>query len=382
MAKPIAQTPNPGADDLRRSFDSTEAWTIGVEEELMLLDPAGELTPLAGLALEAVGGDPRFKRELPATQLEIVLPPTRTVAETVAALAAARADLADAAAGRFLPAGTGTHPTAPPAGPLNDGERYATIAREYGLIAARQQLGALQVHVAPGSAERGLAVYNALRGHLPEIAALAANSPYHDGRDTGMASFRPKVAEGLPRQGVPPALSGWEEYAEALAWTTRAGALGPGMWWWELRPHPALGTLELRVPDTQTTVAEAAGVIAFAQCLAAWLGARYDGGERLPAHPRWRIEQNRWSANRFGVEGELADLASGERVPARQRIGALLGELEPVAAGLGCAGELERARALLDCNGAMRQRQAVAAGSIGELPRWLAGRFLDGCPGP
>lgn len=346
----------------------------------MLLDADGGLAPVVDLALEAVGGDPRFKRELPATQLEIVLPPTRTVAETVDALAAARADLSSAAAGRFLLAGTGTHPTAAPAGPLNAGERYATIEGEYGLIAARQQLGALQVHVATGGADRGLAIYNALRGHLPEIAALAANSPFHDGADTGLASFRPKVAEGLPRQGVPPVLASWEEYSEALAWTARAGALGPGMWWWELRPHPALGTLELRVPDTQTTVGEAAGVIAFAQCLVAWLGARHDDGEQLPAHRRWRIEQNRWSANRFGVEGELADLDSGERLPARERIGALLDELAPVAGRLGCAAELEGARALLDCNGAMRQRRAAAESSIAELPGWLAGRFLAASP--
>jgi carboxylate-amine ligase len=376
----FAQPSNPTADELRRTFDSTEPWTLGVEEELMLLDASGQLAPLIETAMEAVGADPRFKRELPATQLEIALPPTHGVPETVAALAAARADLSAAADGRFLVAGTGLHPTAPPAGPLNGGERNATIEGEYGLIAARQQLGALQIHVAPGSADRALAIYNALRGYLPEIAALAANSPYHDGADTGLASYRPKVAEGLPRQGVPPAVGSWEEYAEALRWTTRAGAIGPGMWWWELRLHPAHGTLELRVPDTQTTVGEAAPVIAFAHSLVAWLGARSDAGEELAAHPRWRIEQNRWSANRFGVEAELADLQSGERVPVRERIEALLAELAPVAADLGCAAELEGVRSLLECNGAMRQRQAVAASSIDELPGWLAARFLDPAP--
>lgn len=346
----------------------------------MLLGEDGDLAPLADLAIAATGGDHRFKRELPASQIEIVLPPTATVGETVAALGSARADLASAAAGRFRLAGSGTHPTASPAGALNGGERYATIEREYGLIASRQLLGALQIHVAVGGADRALAVYNALRGFLPEIAALAANSPFHDGADTGLAAYRPKVAEGLPRQGVPPAISNWEEYAEALAWTARAGALGPGMWWWELRPHPALGTLELRVPDTQTTVGEAAAVIAFAQSLVAWLGQRHDDGEALPAHRRWRIEQNRWSANRFGVEGSLADLESGARRPTRERLRELVDELAPVAARLGCRTELERARSLADRNGSMRQREAAARSSIDELPDWLASRFLERWP--
>lgn len=375
-----SQTPDPTADGLRRVFDSTEPWTVGVEEELMLLDEGGDLAPLADLAIAACDGDPRFKRELPASQIEIVLPPTATVGETVAALETARVDLAAAAAGRFRLAGSGTHPTAAPAGALNSGERYAAIEREYGLIASRQLLGALQIHVAVGAADRALAIYNALRGYLPEIAALAANSPFHDGADTGLAAYRPKVAEGLPRQGVPPAFSSWEQYAEALAWTGRAGTLGPGMWWWELRLHPMLGTLELRVPDTQTTVGEASAVIAFAQSLVAWLGGRHDDGETLPAHRRWRIEQNRWSANRFGVEGSLADLCSGARLPTRERLSGLVAELAPVAARLGCGAELERAARLVDRNGSMRQREVAERASVAALPDWLAGRFLERWP--
>src|SRR5213075_2861884 len=134
----------------------------------------------------------------------------------------------------------------------------------------------LQVHVAPGDAERTLAVYNALRGHLPELAALAANAPFHAGRDTGFASVRPLIGGLLPRQGVPPAIPSWEAFAETLRWGRVAGAVPePRRWWWELRPHLAFGTLELRVPDAQTTVADAAAVAAFVHALVARLGERH-----------------------------------------------------------------------------------------------------------
>ena len=145
-------------------------------------------------------------------------------------------------------------------------------------MARRQLVCALQVHVAVGGADRSLAVYNALRPWLPAIAALAANAPYHDGRDTGMASIRPKISELLPRQGIPPAISSWDAFADALRWGVASGAMPvPGRWWWELRPHPAYGTLEVRVPDAQATVADAAAVTALVVCLVAWLAERHDG---------------------------------------------------------------------------------------------------------
>jgi carboxylate-amine ligase len=173
----------------------------------------------------------------------------------------------------------------------------------------------------------------------------------------------------LPRQGVPPALATWEDYAAALAW-----AEDPGRWWWELRPHPLHGTLELRVPDTQATVAEAAAVAAVAQALVVLLADRHDAGGPLPVHDTWRIEENRWSACRHGVEGELRDLSTGERVPTRARLHALLDELEPVAERLGSAGELAVARRLVERNGAIALR-AAAGGDVHAATRWLMERF-------
>ncbi|HWV85264.1 MAG TPA: YbdK family carboxylate-amine ligase [Capillimicrobium sp.] len=368
---PLADAPN--ADALRAAFAAPAPPTIGLEEELMLLDARTlDLAPRAPELVERLGGDPRFKLELPAAQLEIVLPPAASVPEAAAALRTARADLAAAAAELGLrPAAAGLHPFAAAEGPLNPGTHYDTTAREYGRVASRQLVFALQVHVAIRGADRALAVHNALRSHLPELAALAANAPFHDGRDTGMATMRPLISQQLPRQGVPPALASWEAYADALAFVAGGG----GRWWWELRPHPEHGTLELRVPDAQATVAEAAAVAAVAQALAVWLAERHDAGETLPVHETWRIEENRWSACRWGVEGDLRDLdGDGARVPTRDRLRALLDDLAPVADRLGCARELEDARALVERNGALRLREA-AAGDPHAAARVLVERY-------
>ena len=147
----------------------------------------------------------------------MTLPPVRTVPEAVAELAAARRALAARrGAVRRGSAAAGVHPFAAPLGELNAGERYDLTAGEYGDIARRQLVCALQVHVAVGGADRALAVYNALRSYLPDVAALAANAPFHGGRDTGLASVRPKICEQLPRQGIPPAIACWEAFADAL----------------------------------------------------------------------------------------------------------------------------------------------------------------------
>jgi carboxylate-amine ligase len=355
--------------NLRAAFDVPAAMTVGIEEELMLLDPATlDLAPRAAEVLERVGGDARFKPELPAAQLELTLAPAATVGEATAALAGARADLAEAASGIGVLAGAGAHPFAATEGVLTEAERYEAIAREYGPIARRQLVFGLHVHVAVRPGERALAVYNAIRSYLPLIAALAANAPFYAGDDTGLASVRPKISELLPRQGVPPPLASWEELEDALRWAR----VDRTQWWWEARLHPDFGTVEVRVPDTQTTVAETSAIAAVVHALVAWLAERHAAGEVLEAAPSWRIAENRWSACRHGLEGAMADLVTGEVAPTRERLAALLDELAPVARHMGCAGEL--ARADLDANGAARQREV--GGGPHEVTAWLAERFL------
>jgi glutamate---cysteine ligase / carboxylate-amine ligase len=369
--------PTPTAADLRAAFDAPAPLTIGLEEELMLLDPETlDLLPRAADVVEPAG-DPRFKLEMPAAQLELSLPPARSVPEAIAALATARRDLAVAAAPVGRLAAAGVHPFAAPLGVLNPGERYAATEAEYGDAARRQLVCALQVHVAVGGADRSLAVYNGLRAWLPLLAALAANAPFHEGRDTGMASIRPQIAELLPRQGIPPALASWESFAAALAWGAASGAVPDARrWWWELRAHPAFGTLELRVPDAQTTIEDAGAVAALAHALVGWLAARHDAREPLETAEEWRLEENRWSAARWGMDAALADLSTGERVPARERLSVLLAELAPVAEQLGCAAELAGVERLAARGGAVRQREVAAAGDVRAVVAWLADAYV------
>lgn len=370
------QTPPDDPRTLRATFDAAEPLTVGIEEELMLLDPRTlDLAPVAPEVLERLGGDERFKLELPASQLEIALPPARSVPELATQLAAARREAAAAAEGIALLAGAGLHPFADAEGEMNAGERYEQIEREYGAVARRQLVFAFQVHVAVGGADRTLAVYNAMRAHLPELAALAANAPFHEGRDTEFASFRPIIADMLPRQGMPPAIASWEEWAGDLRWGARSGRMpGPSQWWFELRPHTAFGTLELRAPDTQVTVAEAAAIAAVTHALVA----------RLVEHPRdgapsWRIEENRWVAARYGLDGTFADVVTGEPIGVRERLTALLDEIEPFADALGASEPFAFAREMMTRgNGADRVR-AAAPGDPHGAARWLTDRFLDGC---
>ncbi|MEA2457898.1 MAG: glutamate---cysteine ligase / carboxylate-amine ligase [Thermoleophilaceae bacterium] len=371
-------------DRLRAIFDAPAPLTVGVEEELMVLDAGTlDLAPKAPELIERLGGDGRFKLEMPSAQIEIASPAMRSAGDAAEFLLRARRDLAAAAhACSAQIAGSGVHPFAGEEGAINAGERYKRTVDEYGPIARRQLVFGLQVHVAIRPADRALAVYNGMRSFLPELLALAANAPFYRGVDTGLASVRPKLCELLPRQGVPPALDSWDDYAGALEWGARAGGVPePAVWWWELRPHPSFGTLEVRVPDAQVTVADSAAVVAVVHALAAWLAHRHDMGEAEPPAATWRIEENRWQALRHGLDGSLADLRTGDPQPARGRLDALLDALAPHAQALDCATQLEWARSLALRNGAERQRQVHRHGGIRALTEWLARGFEEPPPG-
>ena len=342
----------PTAAELRAAFDRHGPPTVGLEEELMLLD--GETLDLAPRAREVVGAlgdDPRFKLEMPAAQLEIVTAPHATVRDAAAELAAARRRLAEVVVGRYRVAGAGAHPFASGHGPLNPGARYEAIGAEYASVANRQLVFGLHVHVAIGGAERALAIYNALRSHLPDLAALAANAPFYEGRDSGLASVRSRLSGLLPRQGVPPALAGFEAYADALRW---CGFDDPRQWWWELRLHPHYGTVEVRVPDTQATVADTAAVAEVVYTLVLGLAALHDAGEPMTVAESWRIDQNRWAACRHGIAAVMTDPATGAREPVRERL-----------ARLGAP----------PLDGAGRQRAVAAERGLRGLTDWLADEF-------
>jgi carboxylate-amine ligase len=354
------------ADTLRARFDAPDELGIGIEEELFLLDPETlDLAPHAREVVEATAGDPRFKLELPAAQLEIVTPPCPDLASAVASLAAARRDLARAAEPYGVLMTAGTHPFTDELGVLTDDPRYVRTLTEYGERARRQLVSGLHLHVSLGGAERTLAVYNALRAHLPELAALAANAPLHAGRDTGLASIRPTIAVQLQRQGVPPHIPSWEWFADALSWGEASDTVpDPRRWWFELRLHTTYGTLELRAPDAQSSIDDVHGVAALAHGLIGWLATRHDAGEELAVADTWRIDENRWAAMRSGVEGTLADLATGERRPTREL---LLERIEQTGA--------DAARPLVEANGALRQRAIAADSGVRGVAEWLVSRY-------
>lgn len=362
------------AEELRRLFDHGSELTVGVEEELMLVDPERLVqVPAIDRVLELVGDDPRYVRELKDTQVELVTPVAGNAVAACLHLARARLDLAARLQGEILLVGAGAFPLAGEPGAVSAEARYRQIADEYASAAFGNLPAGLHVHVAVRGADRALAVYNAARSYLPELGALAANSPFVDGADTRLASGRRALMGAFHRSGVPPAFATWEDFAAFVEWGRR-GRLFPDAshFWWELRPHARYGTLELRVADTQTRVEDALAVAVVFQSLVARLGERHDAGEALPIHDTVRVEENAWRSMRYGVRGWMVDLERGDPVPARERIGALLDELEPVAGRLGGADGIRTARALLIDNGAERQRYVEAAEGLEGVVRWLA----------
>lgn len=357
----------------RNAFDRVAPGTLGVEEELLLVSPATfDLVPENETVLAELEGDERFQPELRASQVEIVSPVCRSASEVVTMLEGARRRLIEAAAGRMGILAAGTHPFAGDWGEISDCDRYRLIEDEYSWAARRSLTCGLHVHVAVGGADRTLAVFNALRSLLPEITAVAANAPFLEGEDTGLCTVRPKLVGSLPRTGVPPAFESWEEFVGLVDWG-RAGGLFPDatFFWWDLRPHPVHGTIELRAADSQTQIDDAAALAAFVHCLAVSLGDRHSAGERLPVHPVERIAENMWRAVRYGVNGTLVDLETGERATTRGRIAALVDSLEPTAARLGCIDELAGVRALIAGNGADRQRFVAEREGLVGLASWL-----------
>jgi carboxylate-amine ligase len=366
-------TPPLTSAGLRAVFDAAPELTVGVEEELMLVDPERlDLFPAAEWVLNAIDGDDRYHRELRASQLEIVTRVCSTAADACRELSSARRELVSALGNDAHILCAGTHPTSRAWGDITPLDRYRAIADEYTWAANRSLVCGLHVHVAVGGGERSLAVYNAMRSFLPELGALAANSPYFEGADTGLSSIRPYLNKAFPRAGVPPAFESWETVASFVEWGRRGGLFPDAShFWWDLRLHPQHGTVELRVADAQTAVEDASAMVAVVHCLAAWLARRFDAGERLPIHDSYRINENAWRGLRYGVRGTLVDLDTGDAEPTRDRLARLLDELDPIATEFGCADEVAGARTLIGGNGADRQRYVFERDGMDGLVRWL-----------
>ena len=359
--------------ELRARFDGVTDLTVGIEEELTLVNP-GTLAqaPAIDRVLELAAGDPRFVRELKNTQVELVAPVAGNALGAALHAARNRADLSGKLGDELHLVAAGAYPAAGASGEVV-GPRYEQLAAEYVTAAAASLPCGQHVHVGVQGANRALSVYNAARSYLPELGAIAANSPFLNGRDTGLASSRRSLNDAFHRTGVPPAFPSWDDFAAYIAWGRR-GRLFPDAthFWWELRPHVTHGTLEFRVADTQTRVEDCFAVAACCQALVAWLAERHDDGDSFPAHETFRIEENAWRAMRYGVRGWMVDLETGEPISARDRIARMLEQITPAARRLGVEGGIHTASALLVDNGAERQRAVATEHGVDGLIRWLA----------
>ena len=359
---------------LRDAFDRIAPFTIGAEEEFLLVDSVShEPLPAAERLLALSEGDSRFCRELRQSQIESISPTCVSVADLQRELASARKLLAARLEPSGLLVGAGTHPLATDPGPISDSPRYRAIAMDHPWAASHTLTCGLHIHVAVGGAERTLAVYNAMRGYLPELIALAANAPIFRGEISRLATVRPKLNQFLPRAGIPPAFESWRKLAEFMVWSRDGGAFSDGSYhWWDMRLNTRLSTIEVRAADTQTSVEDAGTVAALVQSLVFDLAARVDDGELLPTARDERIVENAWLATRDGTAGHLIDLETGMRVRTADRLRHLLERLLPAATALGCERELFRIDEMLADSGAARQLQVFLGDGPAALMDYLA----------
>ena len=354
-------------------FNASEGSSLGVEVELQLVDresrdlKSGASEILRRLEKDRGEPHPKAKNELMESNIELITDVCSTVAEARADLEATLAEVvpvADTLGLGMLCAGT--HPFADwAAQDITPNERYNRLVEEVQWPARRMAIFGIHTHVGVRSAEKAIAIANALTAYIPHFLALSASSPWFEGRDTGLASSRTKVFEGLPTAGLPAMLDDWEQFQELMTTLISAKAISSiREIWWDIRPHPNFGTVELRICDGLPTVSEIATVAALAQCLVARLDSLIDRGFTLPRPKRWIVGQNKWRAARHGIDAELIIDEQGTLSPLRDVIAELVEELTPAARKLGCEAELLGAlRILEDGPSYLRQRRWAEAGA-------------------
>jgi carboxylate-amine ligase len=335
------------------------SYTIGIEEELMIVD--GESFELVN-AIESLledESDGQIKPELMESVLEIATLPASNTAEAGAQLRALRRRVRDTAGLRGLTVGSaGTHPFA-----LWEDQRIAARSRYRELVSAlrfvaRQELiFGLHVHVGLDDPDKAIHVANGMRVHLPVLLALSANSPFWRGDGTGLASTRLPIFRAFPRVGVPPPYRDWADYERQIEFMVSSGVMEDYTYlWYDVRPHPKLGTVEIRACDAQTRVEHTLGLAALIQAMVKELAEHYDAGTHLGEYPWQMLDENRWLAARHGLDGELVDLPSNERIATKALARRLLDRLREHAQDLGSADELDGIEDLLARgNGAARQ---------------------------
>ncbi len=337
-------------------------FTVGVEEELMIMDADSlELAQeVEAILAEVPPGSPgQVKPELMQSVLEIATGICPDVASAERELRGLRRQVVAIAADKGLAIGaSGTHPIAR----WEDQEiverpRYLELADELGYVARRELIFGTHVHVAVDGPDKAIYVADGIRRYLPLMLAISANSPLWRGQVTGMMSSRTPVFRAFPRVGIPPHYGTWDEYERRIELMVASGAVEDYTFiWWDVRPHPRLGTVEVRVFDQETRVEYTVAFAALVQSLVHRLSAQYDDGVPAVEDPGELIDDNKVRAALHGLEGDLVDFANVRPKPSAEMVRDLMAELREHAEQLGCAEEMSRIEELIDQGtGARRQ---------------------------
>ncbi len=349
----------------RTAFDASTDFTVGLEEEFALLDPASlGLVPRFAALRSAAEPDPELRGaiagELISSEIEIRSGRGEDLAAAITAQRDLRRRLFALGADTGVALGaTGTHPFSDyREQQIIDTEHYRLVEEGLKYVAWRNNTFSLHVHVGIRGADRAVAVCDRLRAVLPILLAVSANSPFLDGRDAGLHSARTQTfTRSFPRCGVPDRFGDWETFAQYIEILVRTRSIIEyTQVWWSVRPHLSFGTVEVRICDAQATAAEADGLAALIVACIAQAARDHDEGVPAPEIPNRLIEENVWRALRYGLDGTLLDLVALEPYPAGQALERLLAWTAPMRDELGLDVALPAE------NGAQRQRAMISAG--------------------
>ena len=348
---------------MRIAFRGSPRPTVGVELELQLLDPETmNLVAGAPAILERIADKSHVKAELIESTIEL----NTDVCEDVAAV---RRDLSGrierllAVAGElgYRVACAGTHPFSRWAEQrITDSERYRRLVDQCQWPARRLMIFGVHVHVGIESGEKAIAVSNGLTTYLPHLLALSASSPFFNDADTGLASCRSKIFESLPTAGLPYRLLNWAEFQRLMITLVSAKAIESiREIWWDVRPHPGFGTIEVRICDGLPTLDEVLAVTALIQALVVWLGDHYDEGMYLPLHRHWIVRENKWRAARWATEAEIIVDEDGNLERLDESLARLVEKVAPTAKRLGGETELQGVGAMLGADLSYRRQRSI-----------------------
>ena len=340
---------------METNFGGSSPYTVGIEEEFQLVDPGSrELSPKINEILTAGEGLDWVSSELSQSCVELVSPVYGSVPEIGRELPKLRRQLGGLAreCGARL-AAAGTHPFSNPVKqPFTEGDHYLRVEENMGWVARTQAIYGLHVHVAVPDEEQAIRAMGVLARHVPLVISLSGNSPFWRGSDTRLSSTRIKVFEIFPRSGLPPIFRDWREFERHVETLVASDSIPDYSWcWWDVRPHPHFGTVELRSPDVQADLSYTLALAALTQCLVA------TADEREPENPLL-TDENKWLATRHGLDATFYDFTDGRKIPARKLASRLVEELRPVSQDLGCEAELEGVLEIVRCGtGAQTQRK-------------------------